>query len=340
MLTEDSYHKTKELKKKTLSKSDMILLSKLEEDSRQSISQLAVKLRISQQLLAYRLKSLKKRKILSGFYTQINFPMFGYTKYRLLVRISDYSQKKEKEIIDYLIHHPNVQWIIECGGQWDYIINFIAKNVVQFDHFLKEFKNKFPKQIQNYDVIIVIEFIELGRSYFTKKRRDVNRLSYFGRDYKSIKVDSTDLNILHLISENARMNAAEIANKIGVSFNTVSSRINKLKEKGIIRAFKPLINLENTPYETYKATFKFQNCTEQKENEIIDYLKTDMRVVALIKLLGKWDFEIEFEVDSGKSMMDFIRGFRDKFKDIIKEFELIPLYHEFKYNYFPGDLIS
>jgi DNA-binding Lrp family transcriptional regulator len=266
--------------------------------------------------------------------------MMGYTKYRTLVRISNYTQQKEKEIVNYLIAHKNVQWIIECGGKWDFLINFVAKNVVQYDNFLIEFKNTFPRHIQNFDIFIVIGWLELGRAYFTRSRREVKKLSYFGSDYEHVRIDNTDLLILNFLSDQARKTSVEIAKKIGVSPNTISSRIRNLCAKGVICAFKPLIHLENIGYMAYKLAFKFQNYTEKKEKEIIDYLKPDVRVVAIVKLIGQWDFEIEFEVDSRQSMLDLIRSFRDRYGSIIKEFELIPLFHEHKYNYFPRDLID
>lgn len=324
---------------KKLTQSDLNLLAELEDDARQPLSNLAKRLKISQQLLSYRMQALKKRKILGGYYTQINFPMLGYTKYRTLVRITNYTQQKEKEIINYLKAHKNVQWIIECGGKWDFLINFVAKNVVQYDNFLRDFKSTFPRHIQNFEVFIVIEWIELGRAYFTQSRREVKKLSYFGRDYEQARVDHTDLQILSLLSENARITSVEIAEKIGVSPNTISSRIRNLYARGVIRAFKPLIHLENTGFMAYKLPFKFHNYTDKIEKEIIDYLKNDVRVIAIVKLIGQWDFEIEFEVDSRQSMLDLIRSFRDKYRGIIQEFELIPLFHEHKYNFFPRDLI-
>jgi Lrp/AsnC family leucine-responsive transcriptional regulator/Lrp/AsnC family transcriptional regulator len=325
---------------KNLTQADLNLLAELEENARQPLSKLAEHLSISQQLLNYRLQALRRRQILGGYYTQINFPKLGYTKYRTLVRINNYTQQKAKEIVDYLRAHRNVQWIIECGGKWDLLINFIAKNVVQYDNFLRDIRNVFPQHIQTYEVFIVIEWIELGRAYFTRQKREVKTLSYFGRDYEPVKVDQTELRILDLIAENARHTSVEIAERIGVSPNTVSSRIKNLCSRGIIRAFKPLIHLENTGFMAYKLPFKFHNYTDRIEEELIEYLKTDVRVVAIVKMIGQWDFEIEFEVNSQESMLDLVRGFRDKYGGIIKEFELIPLFHEHMYNFFPRDLIA
>jgi len=331
---------SKETKCKKLSQSDRILLSELEDNARCPLSKLAKKLKISQQLLSYRLQVLGKRKILGGYFTRINFPVLGYSKYRILIRFSNFDHQKEKKILDYLMKNKNVQWIVECGGKWDFLINFIAKNVIQFDNFIRDFKNKFPHNIQNFDVFIVIEFLELGRAYFCKSQRELKKLTYFGRDYEQVKVDKIDLLILNYLAEKARITSVEIADKIGVSSNTIRARITNLMAKGVIRDFKPLIHLEYTGFMAYKMSFEFQNYTEKTRKRIIDYLRSDVRVVAIGKLIGQWDFEIEFEVESRQSMLDLIRGFRDEFKEIIKEFELIPLFHEHKYNYFPRDLLE
>ena len=323
-----------------LTQSDLILLAELEDNARKPLSKLAKILRISQQLLSYRLQSLQKRNILAGYYTQINFTMFGYTRYRTMIRLSNYSNKKIVEMVAYLKEHPNVQWFVECGGRWDYLVNFMAKNIIQFSNFLKDFRCTFPKQIRNVDVLTAVEVIELGRAYFIKSHRDVADLSYFGRDFEAQKIDNFDFKILDLISENARMTSAQISEKLGVSPNTVSLRIKNMVKKDVIRGFKPQIHLENTPYSTYKALIKFQNYTEEREVDIINFVKTDVNVVAIIKLIGQWDFEVEFEVDSREAMLNLTRTFRDEFKDVIKEFDVIPLYHEYKYNFFPRDLMN
>ncbi len=320
--------------------SDLRILAELERDARQPLSQLARKLKISQQLLNYRLQSLQRKGILFGFYTMINFTMFGYSRYRMMVRLNDFSPKNIHNFISYLMEHPNVQWLVECGGKWDFIINFMAKNIIQMDFFLRELKKKFPDQIQNYEILTPIEIIELGRSYFTQKIRKSEALSYFGREYQPTKVDHIDLKILSLISENARMNSVEISEKIGVTPNTVIQRIKNLRERKIIHAFRPLIHLDDTPYSTYKFPIKFQNISEEKEKELVDYLIKDVHVVAIIKFLGKWDLEIEFEVDSGEMRLLFTRRIRNKFKNIIQDFEVIPLFHEYRYNFFPKDLLE
>ncbi|MDO8517256.1 MAG: Lrp/AsnC family transcriptional regulator [Nanoarchaeota archaeon] len=323
-----------------LDKFDMKLLAELESNSRQTLSQIAKKLNTSQQVVSYRINSLLKKKILYGFYTLINFSLLGYTSYRTMIRFSNITEQKNKEIINYLIKHSNVLWIVECGGRWDLLVNFMAKNIVQYSNFIREFKNKFPKQIQNYDVLTTIDVTYFGRDYLINKIRKEDKLPYFGNEIKITNLDQTDFKILNLIAENARMNSVEIAEKLKISPNTVILRIKDMKKNNLIQSYKPLIHLENTSYSAYKALIKFQNITEQDEKKIVDFIKTKINVTGIIRLVGGWDFEIEFEFDSKQKMLDFTRDLRDKFKEIIKEFEVIPLFHEYKYNYFPSDLLK
>ena len=72
----------------------------------------------------------------------------------------------------------------------------------------------------------------------------------------------------------------------------------------------------------------------------MNYLKPNANIVGIIKLIGLWDFEMELEVENKEQMLKITRDFRDKFKDVIKDFEIIPLFHEYKYNFFPGDLLK
>jgi len=58
-------------------------------------------------------------------------------------------------------------------------------------------------------LIILIEIIELGRTYFTRKVRKSEILSYFGREYMPVKTDKVNLKILYLLAENARMNSVQ-----------------------------------------------------------------------------------------------------------------------------------
>jgi Lrp/AsnC family leucine-responsive transcriptional regulator len=55
-------------------------------------------------------------------------------------------------------------------------------------------------------------------------------------------IDETDLRILEFLQDNARMKRNELAEKIGLSLPSVTDRMNKLEELGVIERFITKLN--------------------------------------------------------------------------------------------------
>ncbi|MHC3437032.1 Lrp/AsnC family transcriptional regulator [Natrialbaceae archaeon A-gly3] len=66
----------------------------------------------------------------------------------------------------------------------------------------------------------------------------------------SDELDETDRGILHLLQEDARnCSAADIAEEVGVTANTVRNRISRLQERGVIDGYVPLLDYEQAGYQ-------------------------------------------------------------------------------------------
>ena len=319
---------------------DRKILYELDKDSRQSLSQISKKTKLSQQVISYRLSILQSEKIITGFFTVINFTSLGYTSYRVMLRLSNTTKEKHRKIIDFFMRHPNVLWLNSCGGKYDLIINIMARNIIHFNQIFRKIREKFPKQIQNYDILIHVGLLYFGRDYLLKKKRENKPVSYFEKGFQLIKLDKIDLRILDVLSENARISIVDIATKLNKTTNTIVNRIHNLKKIKIIQTYQPLLHVDKIGYQSYKLLIKFQNITEQREKQLIDFTKLNTNVIGIIKLVGQWDFEIEMEVCDREDLQKFMMELRDKFKDIIKEFENLPLYHDYRYNFFPKDLLE
>ena len=57
-----------------------------------------------------------------------------------------------------------------------------------------------------------------------------------------MKLDSTDLKILKKLQQHGRMSASNIAEKIEVSVPTITERIKKLQEAGVIIGFQAIVD--------------------------------------------------------------------------------------------------
>jgi DNA-binding Lrp family transcriptional regulator len=321
-----------------LTSSEKRLLYELEQDGRSPLTRIGKRVGSSEQSLAYRMKALMKRGVIGEFYTLADITRLGYTSYRVLIRFSNASATMIKRIHAYLHFAPNIHWMVDCGGKWDLLIDIMALDVQEFDALFSRIKNAFPKQIQNYDVMVMLGVTFLGRDYFISKNRTQKSISSYGSTGETPPLDSVDKHLLTLLARDARQKTVALAKEIGLNANTVALRIKRLRKEGVILGFKPLLHLEETPYQSYKALIKLQNVTAEKEDLLYKLCHSETRVVNLVKLIGSWDFEIEFEVEGREELHQMKMWIRDTFKELIGEMEILPLYHEHFYNFVPTTL--
>jgi Lrp/AsnC family transcriptional regulator for asnA, asnC and gidA len=85
-----------------------------------------------------------------------------------------------------------------------------------------------------------------------EERANRAKSKMYGRD-KRVEIDNFDNQILKLISQKARMPTTEIAESLNSTAVTINNRIKKLKESGVIKAFRININFPKLGYQRYKV---------------------------------------------------------------------------------------
>ena len=67
-------------------------------------------------------------------------------------------------------------------------------------------------------------------------------------------LDETDVKILELLQEDARLSSREIGRRLGVSVGTVLGRISRLEQAGVIKGYSAILNQERLGYELTVVT--------------------------------------------------------------------------------------
>lgn len=317
------------------------VLREMERNARVALTKIAKKTKMSQQRISYALDSLLKNKVISGFFSLIDYAKLGILNFRVYFRVSYTSPEEFAQLIDRLKDEPSVSWIATCGGRYDLLCTFFAINVSSFNKTLREIMREFPTQLENYTVLTTIVMKNFGRKYLFSQTTHIPKQIIIGGDRPIEQIDSIDLQILYFLSENARMSAVEIATKLNITAKTVITRIKKLRKRKIIRGFRPILNVSQTGRMTFILTVKSHNVVPELEDELVKYLKLHPNVTSIIKTLGEWDLEIQIEVESWYLYRKIVFEIRQKFKSLIQEIETTPLYEAyFKITYFPKFLLS
>ncbi|MFH1425578.1 MAG: hypothetical protein ABIG28_02495 [archaeon] len=78
-----------------------------------------------------------------------------------------------------------------------------------------------------------------------------------------------------------------------------------------------------------------KNFSPEEENKIKDYVKKHKKATQLLKLIGSYDLEIEFETEYEEELYKILNEIRKDFSSIIRDFDIIRITKTFKLDFFP-----
>lgn len=316
---------------------DRKILYQLDINSRQSNSEIAKKVGLSKQVVGFRISRLAKEKIFSSFYTVIDISKLGFTVHKEFLRLQNVDQEKEKELIQFLVNHPNVVWVASCDARFDLAFGTWARNMESLDQTLTEINKKFGEYFAEKKIATIIRADYFTREYLINKKEPRNyREAFFGAVADPIKMDLLDWEILSLLASNARITAVDISKKTKLSADAVSERIRKIEKSGIVNHYNIVPNEPKYPYLHYKVLVNIKNVSEEREKVLREYCRINPNIIYIVKALGPWNYEIDLEVENIERFREIMMEIKTEFSDILKEYFIVNVYQVHKYNFCPS----
>ncbi len=119
------------------------------------------------------------------------------------------------------------------------------------------------------------------------------------------ELDRTDLSILRVLQENARKSYRDIARELGMSLNTVSSRVKKMEGEGVITGYSTLVDPSKTGYDM-TAIIGVQ-ISKGKLMDVQRKIAADKHISAVYDVTGEWDSIIIARFASRNDLNAFIK---------------------------------
>ena len=300
---------------------DRRILYQLDLDCRQSNARIARKVKARKDTVAFRIRRLIKRGIITRFTTEINSAKFGYATLKVYLQVQNFTDKQEKEFFQYLKSFRQTGWIVSCSGRWDVLVVYWAKSPFEFYQELLKILNRFSKHIVHKEICQSMNWFWYNRKWLIEDATPV------GIEYGGIpghyKLDDLDHAVLRCLIDDGRASAVSISEKAGTSPQNVLNKIKKLKKAGIITKFGIDIDYKQLGITFCKAFVYLQNITQERLQELYDYCLRQPQIFALVVTLGPWDLELEFEVHDFEEMTRIMNGLRKKFGDMVKNYESV-----------------
>lgn len=314
---------------------DKKILYELDINARQSYSEIGKKVGLSKEVVNYRVKRLLNEGLIKSFFTIIDTFKLGYLSFRIFLKFQNTTIDKENEIIEYLKKQNNVGWIVSVKGNWD--LNFVVwqKSVYEFEEFFDNLINKYKFYINKHWISIITKLYHYRRAYLLDdKKEDFSEYIIVGGSIKS-KIDNIDLKILHILAVNSRLGSLEIASKIKETEKIVRDRIKKLIKEKVILGFRALLDLNLLGYEYYKLHLILNECDKENIRNLLAFAHYHPNITYYTKTIGGADFELDIQIKDHKEFYKLIKDLRNKFSNIIKDFEFMQYDQEYKLIYLP-----
>jgi len=313
---------------------DRKILAELCNNCRIPMTRLSKKVSLSKDAVKYRVNNYEKKGLIHGYRTMINISKFGYQNYHLFIKLNNPNEKMQKELIKKLIKNPNIRAVIRFCGSFDFEIALIAKDLSDLDRVISGIINDFSKFIQDKDLLI------FRKLYVTRglPKSFSESIANVKQKDKKYRLDKKDIEILKLISENAKLPLYEIGDKIGLSADAVAYRMKKMKESKIINKFVPIINFSSLNYNVYTVLFHITSLDSEKEKILEEFLINDKNILWAVKTIGKYNLLAYFLVEKIDDLQNSLFKLRQLFPGKINQHQILIAYEEYKYTYFPKEL--
>ena len=322
-----------------LSVKDKRILYELEQDCRQGWSSIAKKIGMSKQVVRYRVNALEQKKVISQYMMIIDTQRLGYQFFTVFFQLKNATKKREQELVQFLCKLDETNWVTSAAGKWNVLASFMVNNIVKFHECLERLHDMFQDVLDEKSFSIVVEGMPCKKKYlFDTDDLDGKQL-FFGRQ-DSVRLDSHDVRILHVLSENPIMPLQHIASKTKLSFETIKARMKNLRDVGIIQAFTIKLNPGMYGYEWYYVLLKLDKCSVDQRKKLQHILRSHPNVVFLATMIGNENLVMDVHVKNVEELQELLHAVQEQSGHVIKGYDSMHILQEHKCSYFPPSLMQ
>ena len=222
---------------------DKKILVRLGQNGRMSCSSLARNLKTGRETIAYHIKKMKNIGFLHGCLTLLNTRQLGFRNYLAYIKFTGLQNGKDP--ITYLQQKKEITRIKNCSGLFDLQLTFSVRTPEELVHTIEELAQKFPFNIQAYELMEILDEDFFGLSLLTMPEKTTP----FSQQLISTKpiiasVDDKDLHILDILKLEGDISLLELSRQVRLAPIAVRNRLKKLQSARIIKRFIPLASLD------------------------------------------------------------------------------------------------
>lgn len=128
-----------------------------------------------------------------------------------------------------------------------------------------------------------------------------------GRDMPdAVDLDDLDRRLLQQLNRDARQSFRDLARELEVSTSTVSNRVKRLEERGVVTGYIPVVDQRSVGFDL--PVVVGLRISKGKLLEVQRKIAKDPRVYGVYDVTGDWDSIVMARFQSTEELNDFIKA--------------------------------
>lgn len=314
---------------KNLDVLDRKILWNLDTDARQSLSDLARKVKHGRDIVAYRVERLVDQGILRGTSAVVNPYTLGFTIYKSYLRLRSKRTRQEK-LLQAIRSNDQVFCYAVTDGNWDLIFNALATSPAEFESWRDTLLRGYREEILEYQFAIVLEQQIYPKKFLVPKERSSGWR--IGPTEVQVSLDDRDIQVLGMLGRDARISVVDLAEALGITPVMARTSIERLEKFGVIVGYRVDIDRQKLGYSAFKAQISYAPGRTTMPKAIRDFSAKEPRVVSCIHQLGIHNFECNAVAESFDHFSAALDGFAESVDGLIDNVGII-IVNEERFNW-------
>lgn len=314
---------------------DKKILTYIELQADISVPNIAKKLNLRTHTIYYVINKLEQEGIIKKV-PFINMARLGYSDFYVFFSLASHDSSQRQELIQYLLKSQLVTWLVELGGEYQYISALYVKNTIEFSNFLLDVSSRFGRLFFKKAFSLHIKSARFNRTYlFPESKRQIITTQ---ATEDIVVVDELDHRILNSITEYSQKSHQEIAKLLGIPFSTLHYRLQTLKKRGVLGKELYFVDTTKLSIQAFELLIYTKGLDAAFSDQLFEFAKQHPHIVHFVQSIGEWDFELGIEVETMYDAARISEELYSKFGNTVTTITTIPLFKQLKFKFYRSSL--
>lgn len=311
------------------------LLQLLAANARRAASEMASALRLSREVVTYRLNRLQETGVLQGYSVVPSLPRFGYRLYRICMLIDESDKALHAKLLETLVGDPRTYALLEYSDTWDLCWEICCHTVEDFDNAQRMVRTEFAKIMLGIEASIVLRtLVDRAVPYKQQPSPNVPHANTYPL------IDEHDKALLQALGKHGRASSYELGKLVGLSGDAVLKRMKRLHADGIITGYVPIVNLAALGYSWYTYVMRFASATDQDEAKLREFAAQHPHIIRAMRTYGRWDVHLTIVVEKPEHYHQTVKEIKNAFAANMRKYEAWSVHKEYTCNPLPLALLN